>query len=212
MGASSAVAMMSAGAPCSIWVTSAPEPPKLMSTVRSLYFDSSVSFTSLNASVRDAAAKTVRRPRTSIDGAFSRPLPQATSAVRIATREDGADLRRHGRQSTAARLREAVAVLAADHGYVYDLLIKLGLSDFAARTAEFILVRPLKIVLILLAAVAHRPRRRQGGAPVHSHRLPPLTGPHAGAARRTTGGHRRRRRRQRCARPRSRRRRVHGAR
>jgi small conductance mechanosensitive channel len=44
-------------------------------------------------------------------------------------------------------------VLAADHGYIYDLLIKLGLTDFAARTAEFILVRPLKIVLILVAAI-----------------------------------------------------------
>jgi len=44
-------------------------------------------------------------------------------------------------------------VLAVDHGYIYDLLIKLGLSDFSARTAEFILVRPLKIAAILLAAV-----------------------------------------------------------
>ena len=44
-------------------------------------------------------------------------------------------------------------MLAVDHGYIYDLLIKLGLSDFSARTAEFILVRPLKIAAILLAAV-----------------------------------------------------------
>ena len=44
--------------------------------------------------------------------------------------------------------------MAADnHGYIYDLLIKLGLSDFAARTAEFLLVRPLKIVLILAAGL-----------------------------------------------------------
>lgn len=41
---------------------------------------------------------------------------------------------------------------AEDHGYIYELLIELGLSDFAARTLEFILVRPLKIALILAAA------------------------------------------------------------
>ena len=40
-----------------------------------------------------------------------------------------------------------------DHGYFYDLLRKLGLSDFGATTGEFLLVRPLKIVLILLAAM-----------------------------------------------------------
>jgi hypothetical protein len=44
-------------------------------------------------------------------------------------------------------------VLAADHGYVYDLLRKLGLSDFAARTGDFLLVRPLTIALIMLAAL-----------------------------------------------------------
>jgi moderate conductance mechanosensitive channel len=42
---------------------------------------------------------------------------------------------------------------AEDHGYIYDLLIKLGLSDFGARTGEFLLVRPLKILLILVVAI-----------------------------------------------------------
>jgi small conductance mechanosensitive channel len=39
------------------------------------------------------------------------------------------------------------------HGYLYDLLRKLGLSDFGARTGEFLLVRPLKILLVALLAV-----------------------------------------------------------
>jgi small conductance mechanosensitive channel len=39
------------------------------------------------------------------------------------------------------------------HGYIYDLLIKLGLTDFGARTGEFLLVRPLTILLILVAAL-----------------------------------------------------------
>ncbi|MBA2608101.1 MAG: mechanosensitive ion channel family protein [Actinobacteria bacterium] len=39
------------------------------------------------------------------------------------------------------------------HGYIYELLIKLGLSRFQASTGEFLLVRPLKIVLILVLAV-----------------------------------------------------------
>lgn len=43
------------------------------------------------------------------------------------------------------------------HGYIYELLRKLGLSTFQASTGEFLLVRPLKIVLILvLAMVAAR--------------------------------------------------------
>ena len=37
-----------------------------------------------------------------------------------------------------------------DHGYVYDLLRKWGMGDFGASTWEFILVRPLKIVLLLV--------------------------------------------------------------
>ena len=40
-----------------------------------------------------------------------------------------------------------------DQGYLYELGRKLGLSDFGARTLQFIVVRPLKIVLIVAAAV-----------------------------------------------------------
>ncbi|HEV7888693.1 MAG TPA: mechanosensitive ion channel family protein, partial [Acidimicrobiales bacterium] len=39
------------------------------------------------------------------------------------------------------------------HGYIYDLLRKLGLSDFQASTGEFLLVKPVKIAIILLAAL-----------------------------------------------------------
>lgn len=41
----------------------------------------------------------------------------------------------------------------ADQGYVYELLIKLGLGDFGARTGEFLVVRPLTILMLLLGAV-----------------------------------------------------------
>ncbi len=40
-----------------------------------------------------------------------------------------------------------------DHGYVYDLVRKLGGSDFTARTAEFLLERPFAILLIIVGAV-----------------------------------------------------------
>ncbi|MBW3651918.1 MAG: mechanosensitive ion channel family protein, partial [Actinobacteria bacterium] len=40
-----------------------------------------------------------------------------------------------------------------EHGLLYELLRKLNLSDFAARTAEFLLVRPLRVVLVAAAAV-----------------------------------------------------------
>ncbi len=40
-----------------------------------------------------------------------------------------------------------------DNGYVYELVRKLGFSDFTARTAEFLLERPLAILLIVVAAV-----------------------------------------------------------
>jgi len=39
------------------------------------------------------------------------------------------------------------------HGYLYDLLRKLGLSDFAAGTGEFLLVRPLKILVIVAVSM-----------------------------------------------------------
>lgn len=42
--------------------------------------------------------------------------------------------------------------MLGDTGYLYDLLRKVGLSDFGARTGEFLLVRPLKVVLVALAA------------------------------------------------------------
>jgi small conductance mechanosensitive channel len=38
------------------------------------------------------------------------------------------------------------------HGYLYQLLRKAGLSPFGASTGEFLLLRPLTILLILLAA------------------------------------------------------------
>lgn len=40
-----------------------------------------------------------------------------------------------------------------DQGYLYELGRKLGLSDFGARTLQFVVVRPLKIVLIAAAAI-----------------------------------------------------------
>ncbi|MGH9165405.1 MAG: mechanosensitive ion channel family protein [Acidimicrobiales bacterium] len=39
------------------------------------------------------------------------------------------------------------------HGYVYDLLRKIGLSAFQASTGEFILVRPAKLVLIAVVGL-----------------------------------------------------------
>jgi small conductance mechanosensitive channel len=39
------------------------------------------------------------------------------------------------------------------HGYLYELLRKAGLSDFGASTGEFLLVRPLKIAAIVVAAM-----------------------------------------------------------
>jgi len=40
-----------------------------------------------------------------------------------------------------------------DQGYLYELGRKLGLSDFGARTLQFIVVRPLKILLIVAGAI-----------------------------------------------------------
>ena len=39
------------------------------------------------------------------------------------------------------------------HGYIYELFRKLGLSTFQSSTGEFLLVRPLKILLIAALAV-----------------------------------------------------------
>ncbi len=40
-----------------------------------------------------------------------------------------------------------------DHGYLYDLLRRAGLSDFAASTGEFLLVRPFRVLLLVVAGV-----------------------------------------------------------
>ena len=40
-----------------------------------------------------------------------------------------------------------------EHGYMYDLLRKVGLTDFQASTGEFLLVRPLKLVLLVVAGL-----------------------------------------------------------
>jgi small conductance mechanosensitive channel len=39
------------------------------------------------------------------------------------------------------------------NGYLYNLFIKLGLTDIAARTAEFVILKPAKILLIVVLAV-----------------------------------------------------------
>ena len=38
-------------------------------------------------------------------------------------------------------------------GYLYDLLRELGLTDFGARTIEFLLLRPLKILVLFVVAI-----------------------------------------------------------
>lgn len=42
--------------------------------------------------------------------------------------------------------------MGEDRGYVEELLIRLGLSDFAAETIGFLVTKPLRILLILVAA------------------------------------------------------------
>lgn len=77
----------------------------------------------------------------------------------------------------------------AGTGYLFDLLRKLGLSEFGARTAEFLLVRPLKIAVILLLAVVVA---RVGGRAVRRgvvslRSRPPLSGvPRARSQQRAT--------------------------
>ena len=46
-----------------------------------------------------------------------------------------------------------MVIAATEHGYGYELLRKIGLSDFQASTGEFLLVRPLRVLLLLVAAV-----------------------------------------------------------
>src|SRR5881398_1090431 len=38
------------------------------------------------------------------------------------------------------------------HGYIFDFFRKIGLSDFGASTGEFLVERPLRILVTLLAA------------------------------------------------------------
>ena len=64
------------------------------------------------------------------------------------------------------------------HGYVYELLREWGMGDFGAKTWEFLLLRPLKIVLLLVGgvvvtrvgarAVRRFVRTLSARAPVHS--------------------------------------------
>jgi small conductance mechanosensitive channel len=57
-------------------------------------------------------------------------------------------------------------------GYVYDLVRRLGGSDFFARTAQFVLVRPLRIALIVAVAwLVARVGSRACLRSVHSLRL-----------------------------------------
>lgn len=39
------------------------------------------------------------------------------------------------------------------HGYVYELLRELGLTDFGATTVEFFVVRPMRILIIVVVAL-----------------------------------------------------------
>ena len=74
-----------------------------------------------------------------------------------------------------ARARDQTGAVA-EHGYLYELLTRWGLGDFGARTAEFVLVQPLKIVALLVAAfVLGRLASRVAGRFLRSvHRRSPL--------------------------------------
>jgi small conductance mechanosensitive channel len=70
-----------------------------------------------------------------------------------------------------------------EHGYLYDLLRKMGLTDFQASTGEFLLVRPLKIAVLvlagfLLARLATRMVRRFART-LHARSLARTTSPRA---------------------------------
>jgi len=84
----------------------------------------------------------------------------------------------------------SVTVLAATENgdYFHDLLTKLGLNDFGARTVEALVWRPLKIVLILVAAtVLSRLAARWIAKSVRSlHLRAPLLGASARAEQRAT--------------------------
>ncbi|MBW3669353.1 MAG: mechanosensitive ion channel family protein [Actinobacteria bacterium] len=76
-----------------------------------------------------------------------------------------------------------------EHSYIYELLRKLGLSEFGATTGEFLLVRPLKILVIVVAAIL---ASRIGGRAVRRFvrsvhaRAPLLAGSSLRAEQRTT--------------------------
>lgn len=53
---------------------------------------------------------------------------------------------------SAAVVAVADPVRSADTGYIYDLLRERGLSDLTARTVELLLLRPLRIVVIVVVA------------------------------------------------------------
>ena len=97
--------------------------------------------------------------------------PSATGAT-------GATAHLLWRRSAARAGRCARLAPVNDHGYVYDLLRKWGMGDFGASTWEFLLVRPLKIVLLLVGgmlvarlgarAVRRFVRTLNARAPVHT--------------------------------------------
>jgi small-conductance mechanosensitive channel len=83
----------------------------------------------------------LERQRGAIGQRVGRPVAEDVHPVRLTAVPPG-----------PARRREAGTV--PDRGYLYELLRRLGLGDFGATTGEFLLVRPLKILLILVVARA----------------------------------------------------------
>jgi small conductance mechanosensitive channel len=58
----------------------------------------------------------------------------------------------HGSGPLSPIAQAANRASSSSTGYVYDLLRKLGASDFVARTVQFLALRPLRIALILSVA------------------------------------------------------------
>ena len=50
--------------------------------------------------------------------------------------------------------------------YLHNLLLRLGFSDFGARTAEFLILRPAKILLIVALAIIRGRRRYVSDRPI----------------------------------------------
>jgi len=59
---------------------------------------------------------------------------------------------RHGSAPVTPIAQAAARASTTSTGYVYDLLRKLGASDFVARTIQFLALRPLRIALIVAIA------------------------------------------------------------